>query len=324
MTTARDFVNLAAKEAGLLGVGQTLLSEDINDCFTLLRRMFSQWQKRRWLVPNLIDISAVGNGLISNKIGPGQYWNHPRPDKIQSAYIVQLNTGQNPISMPCRLIFSYEDYAQIAVKNLPSLPYVVWYDAAYPYGNVFFWPIPNSQYECHLVVKGPINWQQQISAGTITNSGSGMTDGAYLAVPLIGGDENQQQATADITIAGGIATVVTLNDPGQNYNINDALGLDNSIIPGGLTSGFIWTVTNTTISLDSEFDMPEEYEEAIHYNLAVRISAMYKIPSMPETIGLAKIALNTIRAANTQVPTLGMPYGLVRGKAFNIYNADGY
>ena len=39
--TARDFVTLALKEAGVLGVGQTPLPEDINDCFVLLNRMLS-------------------------------------------------------------------------------------------------------------------------------------------------------------------------------------------------------------------------------------------------------------------------------------------
>src|ERR1700761_5765142 len=95
MATARDFIILALKEAGVLGVGQTPLAEDINDCFVLLNRMLAQWQKRRWLVPNLIDVKAIGNSRISNLIGPGQYYNSPRPDKIQAAYFKQLVSG-NP------------------------------------------------------------------------------------------------------------------------------------------------------------------------------------------------------------------------------------
>ena len=323
--TATDIISLAAREAGILGVGQTLLAEDISDCFILLTRMMSQWQKRRWLVPNLIDINMPGNGLISNKIGPGQYWNWQRPDKIQSAYIIQNNTGPFPISLPVSLLFSYEDYAQISVKNLPSLPYVCFYDAAYPYGNVFFWPIPNSTYQLHLIVKGSANWQNQISAGFISNPGSGMTPGTYLAVPLIGGGENEQGATADIVVAGtGKITSVTLDDPGNNYVINDVLGIDSTIITGGATSNFSWTVTNTSMSSNSIFNMPDEYLEAIHYNLAIRICAMYKIPATGETYGLAKVALNTLKVANTQIPTMNMPAAIVKGRAFNIYNADGY
>jgi hypothetical protein len=323
--TARDFINLSAKEAGILGVGQTLLSEDINDCFTLLRRMMSLWQKKRWLVPMLMDINMPGNGLISNKIGPGQYWNAPRPDKVQSAYIVQLNTGSNPVSLPVTMITSYEDYALIAVKNLPSLPYFCWYDAAYPYGNVFFWPIPNATYQLHLIVKGAINWQTEIAGFNVTNIGHGMTDGVYLGVPLIGGNgENEQGASLDITIIGGLATTVVLHDPGTNYVINDVLGIDSTIIPGGATSNFAITVTQTNMTLDSQFNMPEEYGEAIHYNLALRICAMYKIPATDETKMLAKASLNTIRVANTQIPTMGMPTALIKGRSFNIFNADGF
>lgn len=321
--TARDFITLAFKEAGVLGVGQTLLTEDINDGLTYLRRMMSIWQKKRWLVPMLYDISMPGNGEKSNKIGPGQYFNAPRPDKIQSAYVVQLGTGNNPVSMPCRLIFAYEDYAMLAVKNLASLPYGVFYDGAYPYGNVYFWPIPDSQYELHLILKGNINWQQQILTGDIYNAGAAYTDGNYVAVPLIGGSENQQGATANITVAGGIITVVEILNPGQNYVINDFLTVDAADV-GGTGSGFVYRVTNTTISLDSEFDMPEEYEEAIHYNLAIRLCSAYQLDVSASTLALAKAALNTLRTANTQVPQMYMPLGITKGRAFNIYNPDGY
>lgn len=323
MSTARDFVNLAMKETGVLGVGQTLLAEDIADGFTYLKRMMALWQKKRWLVPNLIDISVRGNSLKSNKIGPGQYWNAARPDKIQSAYMILLQSGvSTPVSIPCKLIFSYEDYALIALKDLPSFPYRVFYDAAYPYGNVYFWPVPDQTYELHLIVKGSANWQQQISAGKFVG-GAGYVNGVYPAVPLVGGGENQQGATLNITVAGGIVTVADIQNPGQNYVINDVLGVSNANL-GGTGAGFVYTVTNTTISLDSEFDMPEEYEEAIHYNLAIRLCSAYSLPVSDDTRRLAKAALNTVRVANTQVPTLGMPPGIRKDRAFSLYNPDGY
>ena len=91
MATARQFIELCLRETGVTGVGQTPLDQDINDAFVILTRMLSQWQKRRWLVPNLIDVKAIGNGARSNPIGPGGYYNAARPDKIQSAYLIQLN-----------------------------------------------------------------------------------------------------------------------------------------------------------------------------------------------------------------------------------------
>ncbi len=321
--TARDFINLAMKEAGVLGVGQTLLAEDIDDGFTYLRRMLSMWQRKRWLVPMLYDLTMPGNNLKSNKIGPGQYWNAPRPDKIAAAYIVQRNTGSTPVSMGCRILTSYEDYAKIAVKELNSLPYLVFYDGAYPYGNVYFWPIPNTLYDCHLILKGPVNWQMQIEAGEITNTGSLYTDGAYIAVPLTGGSEGQNSATANITVVGGIVTIVEILNKGQGFYISNVLSADSANI-GGTGSGFEYTVTNTSISLDSILNMDEAYEEAIHYNLAVRLCSAYTLPVGKDTKQLAKNGLNTIRMMNAQIAQMVMPAGLVKGKAFNIFNADGY
>lgn len=223
MSTARDLVILSLKEAGVLGVGQTPLAEDINDGFTLLKRMLSQWQKKRWLIPMLIDVKADGNNLVSNPIGDGQYWDTPRPDKLQSAYFVQKNNDQNTVSYPLELIWSYEDYSQIALKHLNSFPYGVFYDGAFPNGNIFVYPIPSDQYEIHLIVKGQLGF------------------------------------------------------------------------PNGL---------------DQVLMLPPEYEEAIHYNLCIRLCSMYQYPVNQVQAGLAKLALNTIKVANAQIPTLSMPAGL--------------
>lgn len=320
--TARDFIELAMREAGVLGVGQNLLAQDINDGMTLLRRMLSGWQRRRWLVPMLYDLAVIGNSQKSNKIGPGQYWNAPRPDRIAAAYVVQRNTGSTPVSIGCRIIYAYENYAQLAVKELQSLPYLVFYDGAYPYGNVYFWPIPNSQYELHLILKGPVNWQMQISAGELTTGGIGYVDGVYEAVPLIGGDEGQNGATAQITVDGGVVIGVVIQNGGQGYYINNVLGVNDEDIGGG--TGFTYTVTNTTISLDSELNMDEAYEEPIHYNLAVRLCSAYQLPVPDSTRLLAKNGLQTIRQMNAQIPAMLMPPGITRGKSFSLWNPDGY
>lgn len=325
MPTARDFCSLAAKEAGILGVGQTLLDEDVNDIFTLLTRMLSQWQKRRWLVPNLITVSALGNSLKSNKIGPGQYYNTNRPDQIQSAYFVQENGGGGgPVSIPLRRIWSHEDYDLIALKDLNSWPWGFFYDGAFPYGNVFVYPIPANIYRIYLTVKQLIGFATGISAGTIDTAGAGYVDGVYVAVPLVNvsGTKNGEMGTADITVVGGIVTVFTINNPGNGYCIGD-IETVNAANLGGTGQGLLWEVTGLESSLDSETDMPDEYDEAIHYSLAIRICSMYQVPVNPSTVGLARAALNTIRRSNSQVPTMGMPSGLRwGGNQFYIYAAD--
>jgi hypothetical protein len=327
MTTARDFILLALKESGVLGVGQSPLPEDINDCFTLLNRMLAQWQKKRWIVPSLYDISAIGNSQKSNLIGPGQYYNAARPDKIQAAYFIQItgNSQSNPVSFPLSPIWSYENYSNITLKQLNSWPQFFFYDAAFPYGNVFIWPIPTSQYEIHLIVKSPIGFTIEIQDGTIKTAGAGYVNGVYLNVPLINLTGFGSGATADITVAGGIVTVFTLNNPGDGYKINDNLSVNNASL-GGTGAGLVWVVNNVTDDLNAVFNMPPEYEEAIHYNLCIRISSMYQYPVNAIQAGLAKLALNTIKIANAQIPTLEMPRSLKsnRGNNFYIFNADSF
>ena len=325
--TARDFISLALREAGVTGVGQTPLSEDINDCFTLLHRMLAQWQRRRWIVPNLIDISAIGNSARSNLIGPGQHYNTLRPDKIQAAYFKQVIGGSDSVSYPLTPIWSYEDYARIALKELNSWPCYYFYDNAFPYGNVFIWPVPSSSYEVHLILKGPIDFTTELSSGEITAGGAAYVDGAYPNIAFINVSSFGNSGTADFTVAGGIVTAVVINAAGDGYKIGDILSVDAANL-GGAGAGFLWKVTGVTDSLDSELTLPPEYEEAIHYNLVLRIVAHYQLPANPVHGKLAIIALNTIKNINYQPSKLQMPKSLRfngnGGAGWYIFNADAY
>lgn len=77
-------------------------------------------------------------------------------------------------------------------------------------------------------------------------------------------------------------------------------------------------------NLTDEVNLPPEYEEALHYNLAVRLRPLYQLPAEPQIIQLAKLALNTIKNANAQIPALQMPGDLIRGSNYNIYSDTQY
>lgn len=77
-------------------------------------------------------------------------------------------------------------------------------------------------------------------------------------------------------------------------------------------------------NLNSDVNLPPEYEEALRVNLAVRLRVKYQMPIDGQLIGLAKSALNVIRNSNAQIPSLQMPNDLVRGGGnYNIF-ADRY
>lgn len=324
MSTARQIIELALKEVGVLGVGQSALAEDTNDSFVILQRMVKLWQQKRWLVPSLTSYSKTWNGEKSNTVGPGGFFDITRPNDIKAAYQIQRNTGITPISLGLRKIFSYEDYFRIAVKELQSLGSSFFYDAKYPIANLFVWPIPqDSLYDIHILVESLLGFGTTINEGSITTAGAAYVDGTYVAIPLTGGDGSG--ALADITVTGGVVTVVTLSDGGENYAVGNVLSANNADL-GGAGAGFTWTVETVVSNLDSELVMPPEYEEAIYYNLAIRLASMYQVAPNETTMRLAKNALNTIRMNNTQVPALSMPNapGLKRGRGFSLWNPDGY
>lgn len=320
--TIRDIVTLALRAAGVTGLGQDPLPEDINLGYTLFSRMLAQWQVKRWLVPGLTDISAVADGSISNKIGPGHHYDAIRPDKINAAYFVQLNTQNPVVSYPLRPIFSREDYARLSLKTLNSFPGWFFYDGAYPDGNVFIWPVPSNLYEIHLVVKLPIKLTTDTTINNIgiLNAGAGYPDGIYPDQELINITGSGNGATATITVVGGVVTNTLMTDNGSGYKVGDTLTVN--LVSGG---GYLISVNVVNIvnpSLDTEINLPDEYLEAIHYNLIIRLVADYQYEPNPVQGVLAKNALNVIKNANAQIPRLNIPWTKQTG--FNIYAPDVY
>jgi hypothetical protein len=80
--------------------------------------------------------------------------------------------------------------------------------------------------------------------------GSGYdVDGTYNNVPLTGGAGTG--ATANITIAGGVVTVVTLVNPGSGYADNDSLSASDASL-GGRTGGAAFSTLVNTIANDAD------------------------------------------------------------------------
>ncbi len=232
INTPGDLITFTLKAAGVLGVGQSALPEDYNDAFDALNAMLGVWNRNRWLVWHLLDVSIVSTGAQSYTIGhaggvAGDF-DTPRPDRIEAAFarlLVGTSTA-NQIDVPLEVLQSREDYNRIAFKMLATTyPTCVFYDSAYPIGTIYVWPVPRAgTVEIHLSLKE--------------------------------------------------------------------------------------TLTQFT-SFTQAINMPGEFLEALWTNLAIRLAPIYQYETRPEVIALAKASLATIRGANTQIPKLRMPRGLL-------------
>lgn len=165
INTPNTLLTLALKHAGVLGVGQTALAEDMNDALDLCNAMLSQWQRKRWIIWHLVDVSVVSTGAQSYTVTTGGSFNVARPDRIESAFLRQVNVGTNPVDWPLEILESREDYSQVRLKSLTSFPQYVFYDAAFPTGVLFPWPIPQASiYEVHIQVKEQIGQFASLAA----------------------------------------------------------------------------------------------------------------------------------------------------------------
>lgn len=155
LTTPQDLISFSLKAIGALGVGQSALTEDNTDAFNALNAMLAVWNRKRWLIWHLVDVVKVSTGAQSYTVGVGGDFNTPRPDRLEAAFFRQIiSTQPNQVDYPLQILESREDYNQIALKALSSFPQSIFYDAAFPLGAVYPWPVPAASiYELHLTVK---------------------------------------------------------------------------------------------------------------------------------------------------------------------------
>jgi hypothetical protein len=146
----QDLISLSLRTAGVLGVGQVALPQDLSDTQLMLQLMMQQWRQKRWLVYRLDWVMfplVVGKG--SYTVGPtgadvvveGNF----RPANIQSVYLRQnVGSGPNsfPIDFPMRNYQSRQQYDAIRLKSLHSWPAVIYYDPTIGTGTLYVWPIP--------------------------------------------------------------------------------------------------------------------------------------------------------------------------------------
>ncbi len=234
MATAGDIIQDSLQAAGVIGVGQVPLAENTQLALRQLNRMIGQWNRKRWLIYQLVDTAFTATGALNYTVGVAGNFNIARPDRIEYAYFRGLNTAvPNQVDYPMQILESREDYSRISLKRLASFAYYCFYDPAYPLGSFYPWPLLSNQYEMHILTKAVLS------------------------------------------------TLATLA---------------------------------TTVLL------PPEYEEAIQWNLAMRLRPLFQLPPDETVTAMAAASLNTIRGANAAVSRLSMPGSLRMGGNYNIFS----
>lgn len=166
-TTIGDLCRAALRESGAFGLGQSPLAEDVSDAWSRIQWMLQQWERKRWLVPHLVNLAKLSTGATSYTIGPGGDFDtgtgSVRPERIESAFVRQIQSSVlTEVDYALTIMLAREDYDKITLKTLVAGPgEAVFLDTAWPLGVVYVWPVPQASiYEIHLSIRDqlPNSW----------------------------------------------------------------------------------------------------------------------------------------------------------------------
>ena len=171
MTTVNEVVTEAFKKAGLLADGQAVTGGDLASGVADLNDMIGQWNTMRWMTWDLVDLAFTSTGVNSYTVGPGGNFNvTSAPTRIEFAYQRQLVPSGLNVDTPLEIIPSREEYSRLSLKGLISFGLYAFYDAAWPTGTLFLYPIPNSTiYQIHIGLKNVIPVFTVPTIGTALN-----------------------------------------------------------------------------------------------------------------------------------------------------------
>ena len=159
MTTGRDIVVQALKKSGIVGQGREPSGAESEDALSDLNDMIAQWTSQRWMTWDLVDMSFISDGrLTPYTVGSGGNFDvTSRPDRLEAAYLRQLNANGLQVDYPLEVIPAREQYARLTLKGFKSFTTHVFLDTAFPTASLYCYAWPTAAiYEIHILMKNII------------------------------------------------------------------------------------------------------------------------------------------------------------------------
>lgn len=124
--------------------------------------MLQQWERKRWFIYHLVELTKVSTGAAAYAVGPGGDFDTgagtSRPNRLEAAFVRQIQTNPpNQVDYPLEIFQSWEDYSTIALKSLVAFPSLAFMDTNWPGAALHIYPVPNANiYEIHLIIRAQL------------------------------------------------------------------------------------------------------------------------------------------------------------------------
>lgn len=143
-TTGLNLITAALRKINVLAEGEAPSAAQSNDALSALNDMIDSWSNENLMIINsLREPFTLTIGQKSYTIGTGGNFNTARPMEISSA-LLQID-DTNPTMELGIEILNLDQYNAIPLKDTQSsLPRKLYYDNAYPLGNISLYPVPDT------------------------------------------------------------------------------------------------------------------------------------------------------------------------------------
>jgi hypothetical protein len=142
MATVLETCTAAMELAGVLAGGETASATDAQRVFRALRGMLESWGTERNFIYVTTQQAITATGATSYTIGegtPAADIVSVRPNAITDDCFWRTGSSDYPLYQINR-----QEYNEITNKSEGGLPGRIFYDATYPNGTLYVWPIPSS------------------------------------------------------------------------------------------------------------------------------------------------------------------------------------
>jgi hypothetical protein len=146
--TALDIITSAMRKAGILTKTESPSADEAQDGLEMLNDLLESNSNDGLMVyARTLESFPLSGGVSDYTIGVGGDFNTIRPVNIVRAYI---RIGE--IDYPVRVVRD-EDYADIILKDINSIPYYVNFTNGFPLATLKFYPVPSSSWTLYLLTE---------------------------------------------------------------------------------------------------------------------------------------------------------------------------
>lgn len=161
--TGRTICTEAAQELGVIAAGDTLQQPMASMFLSQLARLVDDWNANRAMIfaTDFLTFTFTP-GLNPHTIGPTGTWVvDERPVQIEAAVVV-LSSGVTGVNAPQIRIHDQNVgiptwFSSLTTPNIQtSYPTDAYYNATWPNGSFYLWPVPATAYDCQIQVRMPL------------------------------------------------------------------------------------------------------------------------------------------------------------------------